>query len=85
MPPGKQIGASALLKVLDTLGGDIGTAFYIPSAEYFIATKKREIRNQDVCLQLKAGVDPALIADKYGLKLQNIMQIIGTQAEPVPA
>jgi len=82
---GKQIGAGALLKVLDTLGGDTGAASYIPSAECFIAAKRRENRNKDVCSQVKAGVDIEQMATKYGLQIKHIMQIVEAQAEPVTA
>ncbi len=72
---GKQIGAESLLQVLDTLGGDLGELHRIPSAEHFIAAKNRELRNSDVRTQLLAGVDPRLLAQKYGLATEHIEQI----------
>ena len=82
---GKQIGAGALLKVLNTLGGDIGTATFIPGAEQFIAAKKREFRNSDICRQIAAGVDLEQMSTKYGLQIKHIMQIVESQKESVPA
>jgi len=72
---GQQIGAESLLQVLDTLGGALGELHHIPSAEHFIAAKKRELRNTDVRTQLLAGVDPQLMAEKYRLSTKYIEQI----------
>lgn len=82
---GKQIGAEALLKVLNTLGGEIGTAHFIPDAAHFIAAKKRELRNSDVCRQIAAGENPALMAEKYGLQTNQVMQIVEAQKEAMTA